>query len=132
MIGLDTNVVVRLLTQDDVRQSRRVDKLIATAQANADPLYLSVIVLCEVAWVLRSAYGYQRDDVVRAIEALLAVAEIVIEDRDLTARALLDYKHGPADLSDYLIGYRNNRAGCHATATFDRKLSTSKIFSVLR
>ena len=132
MIGLDTNVAVRLLTQDDARQSRRVDKLIAAARASKDQLYVSVIVLCEVGWVLRSAYGYGRDDIARSIEAILEVAEIVVEDSDLAARALVDYRRGPADLSDYLIGHRNARAGCTSTATFDRKLRGNKTFSLLR
>lgn len=58
-------------------------------------------------------------------------AQFVIEDRHLARRALVDYRHGPGDFSDYLIGGRNREAGCSETVTFDRALRRSELFRIV-
>ncbi len=131
MRGLDSNVLVRLLTQDDARQARRVDRLLRDAKRAGDRLYVDVVVLCELVWVLQSAYRHDRAAIAEALEAILQAPEIVVEDRDAARRALDDYRAGPGDFSDYLIGHRNVAAGCVATDTFDRRLKGDTKFSQL-
>lgn len=68
---------------------------------------------------------------VTILEKILDTAQFVIEDRDLARQALADYRHGPGDFSDYLIGWRNRQAGCSETATFDRALRRSGLFRLV-
>lgn len=131
MIGLDTNVLVRYLTQDDAVQARRANRLIADAMKNGEPMHLSAIVLCETVWVLRWAYRIGKADILRALTRILDTAQFSIEDPDACREALALYAEGRGDFSDYLLGTRNHRAGCSATVTFDRKLGGTDLFRVL-
>ena len=131
MIGLDTNVLVRYLTQDDPAQSRRANRFIADSAARDELLHLSTIVLCETVWVLRWAYGAAKADILRSLSRILDTAQFSIEDADACREALASYSQGQGDFSDYLLGGRNGRAGCSVTVTFDRKLRRSELFRVL-
>lgn len=131
MKGLDTNVLVRYLTQDDVAQSSRANRLIADAVSRDEDLYLSTVVLCELVWVIRGAYRFGKSQVLRVLTQVLDTAQFSIEDPDACRRALTEYAEGSGDFSDYLVGIRNQRAGCSVTATFDRKLRQSDLFVVL-
>jgi predicted nucleic-acid-binding protein len=131
VIGLDTNILARYLTQDDPAQSRRANAVIAEATRRGDRCAVNSIVLCELVWVLRDAYGFDRGTVVTTLEKILDTAQFVIEDRDQARRALADYRHGPGDFSDYLIGWRNRQAGCSETATFDRALRRTGLFRLV-
>lgn len=131
MIGLDTNVLVRYLTQDDPAQSRRANRFIADAVDRGEALCLSTIVLCETVWVLRWAYHFGKPDILRTLTRVIDTAQFSIDDAEACREALAEYAEGPADFSDYLIGARNRRVGCSATATFDRKLCRSDLFRVL-
>jgi predicted nucleic-acid-binding protein len=131
VIGLDTNILARYLTQDDPTQSRRANAVITEASRRGDRCAVNTIVLCELVWVLRDAYGVDRGTVAATLEKILDTAQFVIEDRDLARRALADYRQGPGDFSDYLIGWRNRQAGCSETATFDRALRRSELFRLV-
>jgi predicted nucleic-acid-binding protein len=131
MRGLDTNVLVRFLTQDDPEQARRVDRLIADAQRRGDVLYVSAIVLCETVWVLRSAYGHDRGNIAEALDRMLSAPELVVESSDLARDALAEYRDGSGDFSDCFIGRRNVNAGCDTTATFDKRLSDADTFTLV-
>lgn len=126
MIGADTNVLVRYFVEDDPAQSRRVDALLARGGFHIDD-----VVLCELVWVLRSGYRFDRPAIAKALGRILATAEFSFNDRDLLRRALADYQIGSADFSDYVIGRRNELAGCEATVTFDRALRDNPSFRVL-
>ena len=91
MHGIDTNVLVRFLTRDDAAQFRRVREFLEARFAEGDPVFVSVIVLCETVWVLRSAYRTPRREVAGALERLLGASGLVIEDRDQVAAAALAY-----------------------------------------
>ena len=127
MIGVDTNVLVRYLTEDDAAQARAVDGLVA----QGDYLYIDDIVLCELVWVLRSAYRFDKKTIVDAIDRILQTALFAFEDRDLLRSALAEYRDGTGDFADYVIGARNAKAGCDETATFDRALADSDRFALL-
>ncbi len=131
MRGLDTNILVRYLTQDDPDQSRQANALIANALGSGQRLYLGQIVLCELVWVLRGAYDLPKSTVVATLDKLLDTAEFEIEAKDHVRRALADYSAGAGGFADYLIGHVHRSAGCEQTATFDRKLRDSPLFEVI-
>ena len=131
MKALDTNVLVRYLTQDEPGQVARVNSLISGAVAKHQKLHLDVIVLCELVWVLRGAYRLDRHRVANTLEKLLDAAQFSIQDRDIASEALAAYQSGAGDFADYVLGSRNRRAGCRTTLTFDRALKKSDLFSVL-
>lgn len=93
--------------------------------------YVSVVVLCEIDWVLRGAYGFRKTAVLLALDRILETAGFLIEDRDLVRDALEEFRRGPGDFADYVMGVRNRAAGCSTTVTFDRSLRRSALFSVL-
>lgn len=131
MHGIDTNVLVRFLTRDDAGQFRRVREFLESRFTQADPVFVSVIVLCETVWVLRSAYRTPRREIAGALDQLLGASGLVIEDRDQAAAAVDEYRRGPGDFSDYLIGGLNRAAGCVSTATLDRRLKSATAFQLL-
>lgn len=131
MRGIDTNVLVRLVTRDDAAQFRRVREFLEARFAQADPVLVNVIVLCETVWVLRSSYGIPRREIAEALDQLLGVAGLVIEDRDQVAAAIDAYRRGPGDFADYLLGERNRVAGCASTATLDRRLKSASTFQLV-
>ena len=131
MIGVDTNVLVRYLTPDDPEQLGRVDRLIAQEMERDEPLYVDAIVLCEVAWVLRSAYRYRRSEIADALSQIVDTGQFSMEERDLGRRGLVVFRDGKGNFADHLIGERNHRAGCEATVTFDRALEEVEHFRAL-
>jgi predicted nucleic-acid-binding protein len=131
LTGLDTNVLVRYLTQDDLRQSRRANALVAGATSGGDRLFVSTVALCELVWVLRGAYAFDRPTVAMALDRILATAQLEIDQKDVVREALEDYRTGGGDFADYVIGRRGREVGCEATATFDRRLKASGLFRVL-
>ncbi len=132
MKGIDTNVLVRFLTQDDIDQTKTVRHLFEQAEIENDRFHVSSTVLCELAWVLRSQYRLSRGEIGSVLASLLGLGLLEIQDRDLTVRALEEFRQGRADFSDYLIGQQNRRAGCEQTLTFDRGLDGAPGFALLR
>jgi predicted nucleic-acid-binding protein len=131
LTGLDTNVLVRYLTADDPRQSRRAAALVAEAVSAGDRLFVGAVVLCELVWVLRGAYSLDRPTIAMALDRILATAQIDIDQKDIVREALEDYRAGGGDFADYVIGRRAREAGCEKTATFDRRLKSSGLFRLL-
>lgn len=130
MRGLDTNVLVRYLTQDNAGQARAVEALVAEALAEGERLHVDDVVLCELVWVLRGAYRTDKPAIVSALERIINTALFSFEDREVLRRAVEDYRQGGGDFADYLVGRRNRRAGCEDTATFDRALKGAPSFSL--
>jgi predicted nucleic-acid-binding protein len=127
--GLDTNVLLRVLTGDDPAQSPMASRLLADAEARGERFHVSTTVLCELVWALRgTAYRRGREDIVLALEALLASGLFEVQHRDLVRRALDDYRTGPGDFADYLISWQDDAAGCVGTLTFDRALGGCERF----
>ena len=131
LIGIDTNVLIRYLTQDDPAQARKVDAVVAAALEDGDRLHIDDVVLCEVVWVLRAAYRLGKPAITAALEKIMNTAMFSFEDRELLHAALTDYLAGPGDFADYLIGRHNSRAGCEHTVTFDRSLNKETSFLLL-
>ena len=122
MIGIDTNVLVRYLVQDDLEQSEQSTLLIEQECNLSSPGYLSNIVLCELVWVLTGAYKYDKNLVIEVMEQILVTVELLVENENVVRKAINDYKIGSADFSDYLIVNNNQQSGCTKTYTFDKKL----------
>ncbi|MEP7362348.1 MAG: type II toxin-antitoxin system VapC family toxin [Acidobacteriota bacterium] len=129
--AVDTNVLVRLFTSDDARQFEAVKELVRDTEQAGEALYVSHIVLAEMVWVLARNYKFGRALVVDRIEQLMAAPNVVIERDMLVAHALDQYRRGPADFADYLIGAIALDAGCRDTVTFDGKLEAMPGFTVL-
>jgi predicted nucleic-acid-binding protein len=129
VIGLDTNVLVRYLVQDDPVQGAAAAEVIESRCAPETPGRVDHVVLCELVWVLETAYGYSRELVANVVRQILGTAELRVESPDLAWTALRAYESGPADLPDYLIGQRNRAAGCEVTLTFDRRAARSALYT---
>lgn len=122
MIGIDTNVLLRLLLDDDATQAARITKLFdAHVQAPGSAL-IADVVLAEAMWTLGSVYRQPKAALVKALEALLGQPAYAFEDRAAVEQALRTYASGRAGFSDCLIVAKNAAQGCSFTATFDRAL----------
>jgi predicted nucleic-acid-binding protein len=121
MLGIDTNVVMRLLVSDDAGQTRRARELIEQSLGREEPVLVSLLVLIESEWVLRSSYGFKRDAVLGMFRALLEARELSFEDEPAVEEALFHWKDSVCGFADCLITAHNRQLGCRATATFDAK-----------
>ena len=132
MKGLDTNVLVRYLVQDDPRQAAVATRFIETQCSDESPCFIGQIVLCELAWVLESNYGQSRAEISAVIEQLLQVGQLEVMEPDVAWRALDDYKKSNADFPDHLMARINESQGCEVTLTFDKKASKQPSFHLLK
>ena len=119
MIGLDTNVLVRYVAQDDVSQSPLATRLIESLTVDV-PGYVSLVSVVELVWVLAGCYASTRSEIGEVLETLLRTKEIVVAHADTVWKALRLFREGKADFADCLIERSANEAGCSHTATFDR------------
>jgi predicted nucleic-acid-binding protein len=121
MLGVDTNVLVRFLVRDDEAQFEKAHKLIKREVTAGRRVFIGQLVLLETEWVLRSRYGLSKNRIIETISGLLDTADVQFEDEPAIEEALFTWKDAAADFADCLIGARNRRLGCRATATFDAK-----------
>lgn len=121
MIGLDTNILVRYLTQDDPVQSAQATEIIEQQLSLADRGFVSIVTMAEVVWVLDRAYGFTAEEIVDAIERILQVEVLVVENERQVFAAMVSLKQGRGAFADALIGELCARAGCSYTLTFDKK-----------
>jgi predicted nucleic-acid-binding protein len=120
LIGLDTNVVVRMMTGDDPDQVARI-RVFLDDRSVEDPAYIGAVVLAETIWVLESRLRYPRAAVLAAIERLLDSSDIRIEFADRIGVLLQDRRSSRVDLADHLVAWSAEAAGCSHTVTFDRR-----------
>ncbi len=121
MIGLDTNVLVRYIAQDDKTQSPRATVLIEKECSASTPGYVGLVVLAEVVWVSESRYGATREDIAQIVRRLLSIHQLVVQDAETAWKALRLFETGKADFADCLIERVASGAGCERTMTFDKK-----------
>jgi predicted nucleic-acid-binding protein len=120
MIGLDTNVLLRLLLDDDPAQSAQARALVAEHGGVPGGLRLCDTVLLETLWTLTRGYRFGRQALAQMFEKLLAEPAFAVSDRQRLAEVLRRYATSKADIGDAFIAVDNERAGCAWTATFDR------------
>jgi predicted nucleic-acid-binding protein len=131
MIGLDTNVLLRHLTQDDPVQSATATELIEKELTEENPGFVSVVAMVELVWVLRSAYRFADQRLATAVEQILQTRSLLVENEQEVFRALTTLKSGAGSFADALIGTLGQRAGCAHTVTFDRKASRLPEFELV-
>lgn len=123
MLGIDTNVLVRFLVQDDEAQFDKARKLIKREVAAGSGAFMNQLVLLETEWVLRSRYSLPKNLIIEAISGLLEASDVRFEDEPAIEEDLFIWKESAADFADCLVGVKNRRLGCRATASFDVKAS---------
>lgn len=121
MIGLDTNVLVRYIAQDDKLQSARATALIEKECSAALPGFVGLVVLAEVVWVSESRYGATRTEVAEIVRRLLSIRQLVVQDAEIAWKALRQFETGKADFADCLVERTAFTAGCARTMSFDKR-----------
>ena len=130
MIGLDTNVLVRYLTQDDPVQSGQANEIFESLAAGMEG-YVTVVSLVELVWVLTSCYGSGNGEISSVLENLLHTKHIIVQDTEIVWKALRTFKEGKADFPDCLIKHTAFDAGCSSVVTFDVKAARDSGMSLI-
>ena len=124
MIGLETHVLVRFLLRDDEAQFQKANKLIQREVSDGEGVLVSQLVLLETEWVLRSRYGFSKNQMLEVIASLLDTRDIQLEDEQSVEEAIYQWKEASANFAECLIAARYRRLGYGATATFDIRAVT--------
>jgi predicted nucleic-acid-binding protein len=131
MKALDTNALVRFLVRDDEKQADAVRHVLLAAEKKSDTVFVGVPVVLETLWVLSSVYDHPRDDILRALEHLLALPVLELEARDRIAALCRIADDSTVDLADLFIGLTAHDRGCETTLTFDRRAVQSGLFTLI-
>ncbi len=131
MLGVDTNILIRYIVQDDPVQSPLVSQFLKRKCTEKCPCHICHIVLCEVVWVLESAYGYKREQVAETLKLILETRHFCVEEPESAWLALEAYRARGVDFSDALLGESNKLHGCETTVTLDKKASKTDTFQLL-
>jgi predicted nucleic-acid-binding protein len=131
MIGLDTNILVRYLAQDDPVQSPRATDVIEFCLTGRNLGFISVVAMVETVWVLDRAYGLADDEIAAAIERILQADTLAVEAEQEVFAAMIALKEGSGSFADALIGALGIKAGCSSTLTFDKTASRLPGFHLL-
>ncbi|TAN46748.1 MAG: PIN domain-containing protein [Methylococcaceae bacterium] len=132
MIGLDTNVIVRYLVQDDPRQSLLATEFIEQSLSIEQTGFISLVTLAEVVWVLGECYGATKARIVQIVDSLLVTKQVTVEHASAVHRAIRVYRSSGADFGDALILQVCMAEGCNKVVTFDRKADKVEGFEILR
>ncbi len=131
MIAVDTNILVRYITNDDEDQAILAAKLLDKYKGQEQSIFINNIVLCELIWVLLRGYKYKKADILKTLKLLLTSIEFEFENHELAFLAIFEYETADADFSDILIGITNHHLGCNNTFSFDKSALKSKYFQEL-
>jgi predicted nucleic-acid-binding protein len=131
VIGLDTNVLIRYLTQDDAKQSPIATRLMEKTLSTDEPGFISMVALAEVVWVLVSLYSVDRAGVAEVVSGLLTTEQLRLESAELIWRAKRRYERSKADFNDALIAECAVAADCKRAVTFDRTAAATSGFELL-
>jgi len=121
MIGLDTNILVRYVTQDDPAQSAKAIEVIERRLTEEIPGFVSIVAMVETVWVLDRAYGLTPQEIAAVVERMLQTDVLVIENEQEVFTAMIALKEGLGSFADCVIAALGARAGCSSTVTFDHK-----------
>ena len=128
MIGIDTNVLIRYIVQDDPGQSRIATRMIEENLSPENKGFIPSIVLCEVIWVLKRFYRQPKEQLLLVVKTILETEVFEVEHRDCAWRAYYDFDEGTADFSDYYICQVNKSCGAPFTVTFDETAQKHRLF----
>ena len=121
MIGLDSNILVRYLTQDDPIQSPKATEVIERRLTEENPGFVSIVAMVETVWVLDRAYELATNEIAAAVERMLQTSVLVVENEQQVFTAMIALKEGRGSFADALIVALGARVGCSRTLTFDQK-----------
>ena len=131
MIGLDTNILVRYLAQDDAIQSELATQIIERRLTKESPGFISVVTMVETVWVLDRVYGLSNREIAAAVERILQADTLRVQNEQESFTAMIALKTGAGSFSDALIGALGTWAGCSVTLTFDKKAKRLKQFQIV-
>jgi predicted nucleic-acid-binding protein len=132
VIGLDTNIILRIFDRNDAEQSAAVDELLS-APASEGSFLLNPIVLSEFAWTLQRTYKKPRNVVADHLDGVLQSPEFIVPFHDEAMDAARRYRIGPASFADYFLAAINRSLGCDATLTFDKNAAKDDdLYSLLK
>lgn len=127
MIGIDTNVLVRYIAQDDTKQSALATQFVEKQCSDENPGFISLITLVELVWVSETCYQATKKDIVSLLRQLLSTKQVMIQESEIVWRALNLFEHGTADFADVLVERIAAANGCSITVTFDRKAAKANM-----
>ena len=131
MKAVDTNVLVRFLVRDDDQQMQIATRLLADAESNKQPLFVSNVVVLELMWVLKSVYEVPRDEILDSLGDLLSMVALEFQDSLIVRDFVSSAQNNTYDLADLLISHVARGKGCDTTLTFDKKAAKAPHFSQL-
>lgn len=122
MIGIDANILLRIINDDDPAQSKKIRTLLAPFDPLPQSVRIDDVVLAETVWTLQSAYRWNKSEIMAALRMLAATTTFALDDRETFLTAIASYEQSAAGFADCLIAAKNASAGCDFTATFDRAM----------
>ncbi len=131
MIGLDTNVVVRYLAQDDPVQSAKATEIFERRLTEREPGFISLVTMVETVWVLDTVYRLAAREIAQAVERMLQADTLVVQNEQEVFTAVAALKSGRGSFADALVGALGAWVGCGSTLTFDRKAGRVEGFEVV-
>ncbi len=132
MIGLDTNIVVRLITQDDPGQSRVANRIVEQRLSASEQGFVSLAVVLETVWVLDSIYRFSSAEIATALRALLADQALAVQSESEVFTAIVALEENRSSFADALIAALASTAGCSITLTFDKEAARLPGFELAR
>jgi predicted nucleic-acid-binding protein len=130
--ALDTNVLIRFLTNDDEEQAQKVLQLFQVAENYNETFFVPLLVVLELVWVLKAVFNCSKDEVIKALENLMAMPVLVLEQADAVFNSLRDAKTSNYDISDLLIAHTAIANGAEMVFTFDQKAANHVMFELLK
>ena len=129
MIAIDTNILVRYITQDDLQQAEAAENLLAIYNNKPQSIFINNIVLCEFVWVLEKGYKYTQQQISSTIRIILSTEEFAFEYHNVLWLALEEYELKNTDFSDSLISKLNHNLGYKQTFSFDKSAIKNNLFT---
>ena len=129
MIAIDTNILVRYITQDDLQQAEAAENLLAIYNNKPQSIFINNIVLCEFVWVLEKGYKYTQQQISSTIRIILSTEEFAFEYHNVLWLALEEYELKNIDFSDSLISRLNHNLGYKQTFSFDKSAIKNNLFT---
>ena len=129
MIAIDTNILVRYITQDNLQQAEAAENLLAIYNNKPQSIFINNIVLCEFVWVLEKGYKYTQQQISSTIRIILSTEEFAFEYHNVLWLALEEYELKNIDFSDSLISRLNHNLGYKQTFSFDKSAIKNNLFT---
>lgn len=120
MVGLDTNVLLRYLVQDDPVQSFRATEIVEGRLTRHDPGFVSLVSILEIVWALGTLYKRSRFQIADHVEMILAADTLEVQNEQQVYQAVVALRNGTGTFEDALICALGVWRGCSATLTFDQ------------